>query len=201
MGKQIDYYYALVSPWSFIGHARLIDIAKRNGATIAYKPMNLGKLFPSTGGTVFKDRHPSRLAYRLIELERWNKHLNFGLNVQPKFFPVPESLAAPLVIAAGLAGHDMGSLSLAYMRAVWQEERNIADAQTVIDIAQEQGFDGQALLDSALEGSPAWKTWEANTQEAVEKGVFGAPWYQLEGVPFWGQDRLDFLEESLKTKA
>ncbi|TAN58826.1 MAG: hypothetical protein EPN26_01025, partial [Rhodospirillales bacterium] len=70
MPKQIDYYYSLVSPWSLIGHARLIDIAKRHGATIAFKPVNLAKIFPVTGGSVFKDRHPSRLAYRLVELER-----------------------------------------------------------------------------------------------------------------------------------
>ncbi|CAA6605687.1 conserved hypothetical protein [Rhodospirillaceae bacterium LM-1] len=198
MSKHIDYYYALVSPWSFIGHARLIDIAKRHGALINYKPVNLGKLFPATGGTMFKDRHPARLAYRLVEIERWNKHLNFGLNTQPKYFPVPDQMAACLTIEAGRQGHDMGALSLAYMRAVWKEERNLADAATVAIIADEQGLDGKALLAQSGEGSQAHREWEANTAEAIAKGVHGVPWYVYNDEPFWGQDRLDFLDKALE---
>ncbi len=198
MTKQIDYCYALVSPWSFIGHARLQDIAKRHDAVINFKPVNLGKLFPATGGTMFKDRHPARLAYRLVEIERWNKHLNFGLNTQPKYFPVPDQMAACLTIEAGRQGHDMGALSLAYMRAVWKEERNLADAATVAAIADEQGLDGKGLLAQSGEGSQAHLQWEANTAEAIAKGVHGVPWYVYNGEPFWGQDRLDFLDKALE---
>lgn len=198
MPKTIDYYYALVSPWSFMGHQRLIDMAKRHGAAINFKPINVGKLFPSTGGSLFKDRHPARLAYRLVELDRWNKHLGFGLNVQPKFFPVPDTLAACVTIAAGGKGHDMGSLSLAFMRATWKEERNLADAATVQDIADEQGLDGKALVAEAGEHSPSFQQWLANTDEAIAKGAHGVPWYLFEGEPFWGQDRLDFLQRKLE---
>lgn len=197
MTKIIDYYYALVSPWSYMGHERLIAMAKRFGAKIVFKPVNVGKLFPETGGTTIKDRHPARLAYRLVELERWNDYRGFGLNVQPKFFPVPDSLCAPLTILAGEKGHDMGALSLAYMRAVWKEERNISDPATVVAIADEQGLDGEALLEEAKEGSPAFAKWGENTEEAVAKGVHGVPWYVFAGEPFWGQDRLDFLERKL----
>lgn len=197
MTKTIDYYFALVSPWSLMGHERLIGMAKRHGAVINFKPTNVGSIFPATGGSLFKDRHPSRLAYRLVELRRWNAHLNFGLNIQPKFFPVPDKIASCLTILAGMKGHDMGSLALAYMRAVWKDERNLSDPATVAAIASEQGLDGPALLAESGDGSPAFRQWEANTQEALEKGVYGVPWYVFKGEPFWGQDRLDFLEQKL----
>lgn len=197
MTKTIDYYYALVSPWSYMGHQRLLDMAKRHRAAINFKPVNVGKLFPQTGGTVFKDRHPNRLAYRLVEIKRWNAHLNFGLNPEPKYFPVPDMAPACLVILAGKKGHDMGALSLAYMRATWKEERNLSDIDTVIAIANEQGLDGAGLLKEAGEGSPAHREWEANTEDAIRLGVHGVPWYVFNGEPFWGQDRLDFLERAL----
>jgi carboxymethylenebutenolidase len=197
MNKEIDYYYALVSPWSFIGHARLLEMAQRFGAKVNFKPVNLGRMFPATGGTMFKDRHPARLAYRLVELKRWNEHLNFGLNIQPKFFPVPDMTAACLTIQADMKGHDVGLLSLAFMRAVWKEERNLADPDTVVAIANEQGLDGKALLSNSGEGSPARLQWEANTDEAIAKGVHGVPWYSYKEEPFWGQDRLEFLERKL----
>lgn len=198
MTKAIDYYYALVSPWSLMGHERLLGMAKRHGAVINFKPANVGEIFPVTGGSLFKDRHPSRLAYRLVELKRWNEHLNFGLNIQPKFFPVPDKMASCLTILAGMKGHDVGALTLAYMRAVWKEERNIADPDTVAAIADAQGLDGKALLEeSAQADSPAQRQFKANTQEAVDRGVYGVPWYVFEEEPFWGQDRLDFLERKL----
>ncbi|MFA6020455.1 MAG: 2-hydroxychromene-2-carboxylate isomerase [Rhodospirillales bacterium] len=197
MTKTINYYFALVSPWSLIGHERLIGMARRHGADIRFKPVNVAKIFPATGGSMLKDRHPSRLAYRLVELRRWNEHLNFGLNIQPKFFPVPDKMASCLTILAGMKGHDMGILALAYMQAVWKDERDLSDPATVAAIASEQGLDGPALLADSADGSPAFSQWEANTQEALEKGVYGVPWYVFEDEPFWGQDRLDFLERKL----
>ncbi|MDK9722291.1 MAG: 2-hydroxychromene-2-carboxylate isomerase [Rhodospirillales bacterium] len=197
MTKTIDYYFALVSPWSLIGHERLIGMARRHGAVIRFKPANVAKIFPATGGSMLKDRHPSRLAYRLVELRRWNEHLKFGLNIQPKFFPVPDKMASCLTILAGMKGHDMGILALAYMQAVWKDERDLSDPATVAAIASEQGLDGPKLLADSADDSPAFLQWEANTQEALEKGVHGVPWYLCEDEPFWGQDRLDFLERKL----
>jgi 2-hydroxychromene-2-carboxylate isomerase len=197
MSKEIDYYYVLVSPWSYMGHARFLEMAKRFGVKVNFKPLNAGKLFPATGGFVFKDRHPARLAYRLVELKRWNDHLNFGLKIEPKYFPVPDMAAACMTIQAGSLGHDMGPLSEAFMRAAWKEERNLADPKTLAAIANEQGLDGEALLAQSGEGSPAHRKWTENTDEAIARNVHGVPWYLYEDEPFWGQDRLDFLERRL----
>ncbi|HEY8607501.1 MAG TPA: 2-hydroxychromene-2-carboxylate isomerase [Noviherbaspirillum sp.] len=198
MGKLCQYFFSPQSPWTYLGHARLGAIARQHGARIEMKPCDLGKVFDVSGGVPLAKRPPQRQAYRLVELRRWSEFLDIPLTLQPKYFPVAGEPAARLIIAAEAAyGHDAAfELAGAVMRALWAEERNIADAATLAAIAGNQGLDGQRLLDEA--GSPAaGTTYERNTTEAVAANVFGSPWYVLDGEPYWGQDRLDFLERAL----
>jgi 2-hydroxychromene-2-carboxylate isomerase len=196
MPSRIEYFYALISPWTYMGHRRFLDIAKRHKAEIWFRPMDLSRVFPATGGLALSKRAPARLAYRLVELERWRKHLGVPLNIHPKHFPASEALAAPLVIAAGERGHDMGRLSEAILRAVWSEERNIADPETLAAILTEQKMPSDELMEAAR-ADEMRHIWDTNTQEAIDKNVFGAPFYIYKGEPFWGQDRLDFLDRAL----
>jgi len=101
-----------------------------------------------------------------------------------------------MVIAADRQGLDTGRLSNAILRAIWAEERNIADDDTLAAIADEQGMDGAALL-AASKAPEIIATYDAYTQEAIDRNVFGAPTYILNDEMFWGQDRLDFLERAL----
>jgi len=197
MSKVIDYYFTPVSPWSYLGHARFLDIAKRHGASIVAKPVDFGKIFPVSGGLPLKQRSAQRQAYRLVELARWKEHLGVPLNLEPKFFPVPPEVAARWIIAAGESGGGADlALTGALMRAVWAEQRDISDAATIESIAAAAGLDANVLAQRA--GGEATKSrYEALTQEAIDRSVFGAPTYIYKGEPFWGQDRLDFLDRSL----
>lgn len=195
--KTIEHFFSITSPWTFLGFQRLSEIAARNGATIVHKPVDLGKVFSVSGGLPLPKRAPQRQAYRLVELARWRTYLGIPLNVQPKFFPVKGWPAAGMVIAARERNQDYGTLAHAILRAVWVEERNIDDAATLEAIAAAQGFDGRALI-AAAESDAVKKTFETDTQEAMERGVFGAPTYVYKGEMFWGQDRLDFLERAVK---
>ncbi|MBI4968462.1 MAG: 2-hydroxychromene-2-carboxylate isomerase [Rhodospirillales bacterium] len=196
MSKTIDYYLALMSPWCYLGHQRLIDLAKRKGATIAYKPIDFGPVLTAGGGLPLAQRAPARQAYRLVELPRWSAYLGIPLTLKPKYFPVPDTKPAGMVIAAGRAGQDMGKLAGAFLRAVWADERNIADDADLEAIAQAEGYDGKALLAQAM--APEMQAVRAaNTEEALARQVFGLPTYMLAGEMFWGQDRLDFLERAL----
>ena len=121
-----------------------------------------------------------------------------ALNVEPAFFPVNEMLVARMVVAARRAGAGAGRLSNAILRAVWAEERNIADAETLTAIAGENDMDGAALLAAAKSAEVA-NHYAADTTEAVELGAFGAPTYVSAGQLYWGQDRLDFLSRALDT--
>lgn len=196
MAKTIDYYYSLISPWTYLGGARLEEIAARHGAAIAHKPMKLGEVFPATGGLPLPKRAPARQSYRMMELKRWREYLGMPLNLNPAHFPVPEWPAAGMVIAAKSADGDCGALSRALLRAVWSEERDISDRSTLAAIAGECGMDGEALLAAADHGDAAAE-YQANTEEAIARGVFGAPTYALGEELFWGQDRLDFLARAL----
>jgi carboxymethylenebutenolidase len=196
MGKTIDYYFSLVSPWTYLGARRLEEIAAAKGAVIRVKPVSLAKIFPQSGGLPLPKRAPQRQAYRLVELERWSKFLGEPITLQPAFFPADERLAAYCVIAAGETGGDPLKLAHAILRTVWVEERNIAEEETLAAILKETGHDPEAILSAAKEPSKE-AAYDELSQEALEAGVFGSPSYVVEGELFWGQDRLDFLERAL----
>ncbi|MCG8508567.1 MAG: 2-hydroxychromene-2-carboxylate isomerase [Rhodospirillales bacterium] len=197
MSKVIDHYFSITSPWAFLGIGRIIEMAERHDATLVHKPIDLGgKVFPISGGLPLPKRAPQRQAYRLMELKRWRDFLDIPINIQPKFFPASGALAGPVVTAARTRGLDCGKLAQAYLRAVWIEQRNIDDAETVKTIAGEQGMDGDALF-SASGSDEIKELFGTDTQEAIDRGVFGAPTYAIGEELWWGQDRLDFVERAL----
>jgi 2-hydroxychromene-2-carboxylate isomerase len=198
MTLTVDYFMTPVSPYVYLGHPRLRQICARAGATLRLRVVDLGKVFPVSGGVALKDRAPQRQAYRLQELTRWRDFLGMPLTLQPRYFPVPPAAASTLILAAAERHGQDAALDLAFdcLRAVWAEERNIADADTLRAIAQARGLDGAALLAHAASDGIA-TTFAQHTEEAITRGVFGAPTYALGNELFWGQDRLDFLERAL----
>ncbi|KAA0182054.1 2-hydroxychromene-2-carboxylate isomerase [Cupriavidus gilardii] len=198
MSKQIDYYFSPQSPYVYLGHARFTEIAARHGAQVNLKPCDLGKVFATSGGLPLAQRPPQRQAYRLVELARWRDYLGVPLDLEPKYFPVSGDAASRLIIAARLAHGTARAMALlgAIGRALWAEERNIADAATLAELADRLDLDGAALL-KASEGQGVQEEYARHTQDAISAGVFGAPWYVYDGQPYWGQDRLDFLDRAL----
>ena len=197
MSKLCEYYFAPHSPFAYLGHARLLELAKQYNVKIALKPCDLSKVFSISGGLPLAKRPPQRQAYRLAELRRWSEYLQVPLNLQPTYFPVQSDDAAKLIIAAQLAHGTEAALTLtsAIMRAVWAEQRNIADGATLIAIATDLGHDGKTLLKSA-ETASVQSEFDRFTEEAISANVFGSPWYVVDGEGFWGQDRLDFVERA-----
>lgn len=195
----IDYYLATISPFSYLAGGRLEEIAAKHGATITYKPLDIMQLFDRTGGVRPADRHPSRMEYRAQELTRWAAHLNVPFNLKPSFWPTNMAPSSYAVIAAQASGSgDVGALVQGFLRAVWAENRDISDDAVIRDILAANGFD-PALADSGL--FIGAETYGRNLEQAVEAGVFGAPFYIVResGERFWGQDRLDFLDRHLAT--
>jgi 2-hydroxychromene-2-carboxylate isomerase len=192
--QTIEYFIAPQSPYCYFGHARLGEIAKRHGAKIKMKPMDLGgKVFPVSGGLPVAQRPAQRLAYRSVELKRWADYLKVPFNIAPKFFPVSGDLAAKMTIAAPT---EEGAFNFAgaVLKAVWADELNIADEAVLVALASQCGLNGAAMLGQA---AASQAQYDANSQEAIDSKVFGAPWFVLNGEPFWGQDRLDFLDRAL----
>lgn len=197
MAQHVDYYFTPVSPWAFLGHARFVQLLRRTGATVSVRPVDFGTIFPASGGLPLPKRAPQRQAYRLVELKRFADALQVPLNVQPAFFPVPGDPAALLVVAASEHHGEEAALDLAgrFGRAVWVEQRNIADEATRRDIVAEANLPESLLLQS---GAPQLAArYAGHTQQALDAGVFGAPSYVVDGEIFWGQDRLEFLARRL----
>ena len=195
MAKTVDYYFATISPWMFLGHDRFVKIAKEAGASIAVKPVNLGEVFPASGGLPLSKRAPQRQAYRLVELKRWSEHLGVRMNLQPKYFPANGDLAACWILAANELGAGQAlAMTGAVSKALWTQERDIADPDTLRSLARDSGLDERALEARAPAMS---ERYAAITKEAIDAGVFGAPSYVICGEIFWGQDRLDFVARKL----
>jgi 2-hydroxychromene-2-carboxylate isomerase len=195
--KLVDYYFTPISPFMYLGHDRFVAIARQHAATIAVKAINLGDVFPVSGGLPLSKRAPQRQAYRLVELKRWSEYLNKPINIQPKFFPVNGDLAAAWILAAEEQGIAQAlALTGAVGRAIWEQERDVAAESTLRDIAGEQGLDAAALGLRAASAEIATR-YKALTQEAIARHVFGAPTYVYRDELFWGQDRLDFLTRAL----
>jgi 2-hydroxychromene-2-carboxylate isomerase len=197
--KSIDYYDSMSSPWTYLGHLRFVKLAHRFGLTIRHKPMDLLKVWSVSGGLPLKQRAQQRQAYRHQELRRWRELLQMPCNLEPAHHPVADRRACYMVIAAMRRGLDWSTLSYAILRAVWAEDRDIADHATLVTIANENGMDGKGLL-AATEDAAVQAEYLSNTEEAIRIGVFGAPTYVFDGELFWGQDRLQMLEWRLTQK-
>jgi 2-hydroxychromene-2-carboxylate isomerase len=196
MNKVIDYYLTLNSPWANFGSRRFAEIVQRHGAEVRVKPVNFGEIFPRTGGLPLAKRAPERQAYRLVELQRWSDYLGIPIHLKPAHFPANEQKAARMVIAAAESGGNALALAQAFGQAVWEQERDIGDPATCATIALETGHAAPELLAKADEAATLAR-YETLTEEAVARGVFGAPSYVYRDEIFWGQDRLDFLDRAL----
>lgn len=196
MPATVEYYFTLVSPWTYMGDPILREICARHGATIKHVPVNFGRLLDSTGGLPLGKRSDQRKALRMQELRRWRDYRGIDLNLQPAFFPASDKAAAAMVIKAQQAGQPVGEFVYGVLRAVWAEERNVADPDTLVAIADASGLDGKALI-AAAEDPAIEAAWETNTDTAIAKDVMGAPFYIVGEEKFWGQDRLDFVDRHL----
>ena len=196
----IDYYVWLLSDWAYLGGVRFVQLAARHGLKINHIPMRMQDVYAGSGGVLLANRSWQRQAYRIIELKRWRSPLGIPVNVEPKFFPADVDLASCVVIAAQQRGLPVADFVNAVMRAIWAEEQNVADPDVLVAVAERCGLEGQGLLDAA-DAEAVRDEYRGNTDRALEAGVFGSPFYAFAGELFWGQDRLDMLEEAIVTLA
>ena len=198
MSRTIDYWFSLVSPWAFLGHQAFLDLAKQQGATVRFKPVELGEVFPHTGGLPLPKRHPARQRYRILELQRWRELRGIALKISPKHWPYPVTLANRTIVAVAESGADPGPYTKRVFEACWVEDQNCGDEETLGKLLREAGHDADKMLASA-KSDAIGAIYGARPQEAVEANVIGSPCYVLDGEVFWGQDRLGLLESALKS--
>ena len=194
--RAVDYYFTTMSPWAYIGHAAFMGLARRHGIEIRYHPMPLMAVFPESGGLPLAKRHPLRQRYRMIELQRWRERRGLSFNLEPRFWPFDQSLADKVVLALVRSGADPELFLPRAFAATWEEERNLADPAEVGDLLRAAGCDADAILVMARTDAIG-AAYAAEASTALDDGVFGSPCYRLAGEIFWGQDRLDLLDDAL----
>ena len=196
MLKSVEFYFDFGSPASYLAYTQLPALCRDTGATLVWKPMLLGGVFQATGNhspaTI-----PAKGAYTFTDFGRFAKRYGVPLKQNPHF---PINTLMLMRGAAGLQLREPARFE-PYMntvfRAIWVDAQNLNDPATVAAVLQAAGFDAAALL--ALTQDPEVKDrLKALTQEAIDRGVFGAPTFFAGGQMFWGQDRLDFVKEALQ---
>lgn len=192
----IDYYFATISPFTYLVGTRPAEIAAKHGATITYKPLDIMGLFGRTGGTPPKDRHPNRQEYRLQDMRRRAARLEMPLNLKPAYWPTNMAPSGYAIIAAQSAGDgDLGMLVAELTKACWADEKDISQDDVIRACLTAAGFDAD-LADKGMLASA--EEYAKNLEDAVANGAFGAPFFIVDsGERFWGEDRLDDLEAHL----
>ena len=199
MNRPVDYYFSIVSPWAYMGHAEFLKLAEQHQSPINFKPVALGKVFPESGGLPLGKRHPLRQAYRLIELQRWREKRNVPLVLKPKFFPFDPEAVDRVAIALAQSHPDVvGTFVALAFRAVWVEEQDLADDANIRAILTSLDLPVDYVL-SASRADDVAAAYARNVADALKIGAFGSPCYVVEGEVFWGQDRLDMLGEMLSS--
>ncbi len=196
---KVDYFFSMMSSYAAIGHEVFHDLCRRRAVTVNFMPVKLLEVFAGTGGLPLGQRHEARRAYRLLELRRWARERNLDFNVTPKYFPFDASLADRVVVAIVDSGADPTGFMGDVFRAIWARERDLADGAELARLLTRNGFDADAVITRAGHDDMQAR-YERNTRQAIAAGAIGSPVYVLNGEPFWGQDRLDMLEEAIVSK-
>ena len=197
MMKKLQAFYGISSPWAYLGAQRLYAIAERTGAELELRPI---RVIEANGGIPLRSRPQARQDYHDLELRRWSRYLGIPLNPNPLHYPCRTiEPAAMSVIAVIQAGLDARGYSFAVQRALWAEDRDIADLDTLHAIARaELGAEQAARFDFGQPSPEVVTAWHRNLADAEELGIFGTPTYVVDRELFWGQDRLDFVERALR---
>jgi 2-hydroxychromene-2-carboxylate isomerase len=196
MATVIDYFISTTSPWTYLGSKLLTEMAAKAGATVNVYPVMFGEIFAVSGGLPLPKRSPQRRAYRLMELARWKRRRASPILIEPTNFPSTAPISSHAIIAAREAGMDALALSNAVLAALWEDDRNIDDDAVIAAICGECGLDADKIMGAANTPEIAQRLKD-DTQEAINRGIFGAPSYVIDEELFWGQDRIDFVAEKL----
>ena len=194
--QTLDYFFTLMSPFSYLGHDAFLALAKKYDAEVRFRPIRIMELFAANGGLPLAKRAPARQQYRLIELQRWRDARALSLNLVPKHFPTSPERADRAVVAITRMGADPSDYMAATYRSLWAEDKDISQEATIVDNLRRTGHDAEQVLADA-DSEAVGQVLLDNTAEAIGLNLPGVPGYVRSGEPFWGQDRLDLLELAL----
>jgi 2-hydroxychromene-2-carboxylate isomerase len=195
MSRRVEFFYDYVSPFSYLADTQLSDLAARTGAEIVYRPMVLGGVMKATGNSP-PITVPAKGKYMAVDLQRWSNRYGVPMNRNPHFPMITITALRGALVTLQEGGFP--AYQEAVFRAVWCDQLNVADADVLRGALEKAGLDAARILERCSE--PGIKeALKASTAEAVERGAFGAPTYFVGDEMFFGNDRLPFVEEALRS--
>ncbi|WP_395505196.1 2-hydroxychromene-2-carboxylate isomerase [Ectopseudomonas hydrolytica] len=196
MSKTVEFFFDLGSPASYLAHTQLPALCRDSGATLVYRPMLLGAVFQATGNAS-PAMIPAKGRYMLRDLARFAERYGVPMRFNPHF-PINTLTLMRLLVAVQLHQPEHFDDALqALFQAIWVDGVNMGDPAKVTEVLTAAGFDAQALQAQIAE-QQVKDALKASTEEAVKRGVFGAPTCFVDGEMFFGQDRLEFVREALR---
>lgn len=196
MNKTIEFFWEPGSPYTYLAATQIEALAKDCGATVVWKPFLLGKVFEARK-TTLPASIPQKASYMFKDLARWAQVYRVPVTM-PKVFPVHSLAASRCAIAASKLGHE-AKAALAILSAYWGEGQDISQPEVLSAAFSKAGLDAAAILARAQE-QDVKDQLKTNTEDALNRGVFGAPTFFVGDAMFWGNDRLDILKLVLQGK-
>ncbi len=197
MSDSIEFYFDFSSPYGYLAAERIDGIAARHGRDVSWRPYLMGVAMKVTGSSPIVNR-PMLGEYSRRDMQRSARRLKVPFSF-PEPFPIATIAACRAVYWKERAGaEEAKSLARALYRAYFADGRNISEAEVVADVAAESGADRDALL-AGIQDSAVKDRLKDVTNDAVARGIFGSPFFVVDGEPFWGHDRMDEVERWLET--
>jgi 2-hydroxychromene-2-carboxylate isomerase len=199
MTRTIEFYFDFPSPYAYLAHTQLPKIAAEHGATITYRPFRILELMKLVGNRPTTIECKNKNKYAGADLQRWVKRykVDFARNANSKSFDFAELDRAALVAIADGRG---AAYVTAIFAAMWGKPEDLSQQSVLHDVLSRAGFDPERILERASADAVAVQL-EAETNAAAERGVFGAPTMFVGEQMFFGNDRLDFVVEALRSAA
>lgn len=193
MAKRLEYFFDYVSPFSYLADSQVPALVARTGAELVHRPFFLGGVMQASGNSP-PATVPNKGKYMFADIRRWCDRYQLAFEFNPHF---PVNTVKPM--RAALVALERGvfpDFHAALFRAMWRDGKNVGDAEVLGEVLSEAGLDASAIL-GRIGDADVKAQLKANSDEAVERGAFGAPTFFVDGEMFFGNDRLDFLEEKL----
>ena len=197
MSAPIEFYFDFSSPYGYLAAERIDDIAARHGRDVSWRPYLMGVAMKVTGSSPIVNR-PMLGEYSRRDMVRSARRLKVPFRF-PEPFPIATIAACRAVYWAERVGaKEAKSLARALYRAYFADGRNISEAEVVADVAAETGADRDALL-AGIQDPAVKDRLKEVTNDAIERGIFGSPFFIVGDEPFWGHDRMDEVDRWLET--
>ncbi|MEE2687785.1 MAG: 2-hydroxychromene-2-carboxylate isomerase [Pseudomonadota bacterium] len=197
--SEIEYFYSAHSAFAYLGSRRFMEISAAAGRKIIHKPYYLNRGIAGVGSVPTRERPQNHRAYYFRrEIDRWSEHREMPvMNGYPTHHWADMTLANCMLIAATREGTNVDALAHAMLQGHWRDDADLSDRDTLVVLGHSINVDPLVLLASATTAEVV-SIYEANTDEAIKRSVFGSPTYFVDGDMFYGQDHLEMVERALK---